>query len=337
MIDKLVVPFLLSLSGGNGGDETPRLAELFARPPQPLPCAVCGFGNSLAFVHTLSADGMRAGRAAVGLRYEQQEIDRYSDAQLLSFAQQDVDAHSYDRRMALRLGGYFGITDTLSIGVDVPWVDNRGLREAVPGVSPDVEDNGSQSALGDASLFAQWTAYRDEALGRAASVYVGAKLPTGETHAKTPAGERLEPDHQPGGGSANPMLGLAASQKVGTSLLAASTLWEFATDGSQGSNLGDIVRVNLGWGWSPEKAQQGGVTWTLMFEAVGEWRGKAEIGGLSDPNTGGTQVFASPGVRATWDGSWTCFASLGLPVLDESNGEQAGTDLRFTAGFALLF
>jgi hypothetical protein len=337
VIDKLLVPFLVSLSGGNGGEETPRLAELFAKQPQPLPCAVCGFGNSLAYVHTLSSDGLRAGRAAVGLRYEQQEIDRYSDAQLLSFAQQDVDAHSYDRRMALRLGGYYGITDSISVGVDLPWVDNVGLREAVPGVSPDVENNGSQSGLGDASLFTQWTVHRDAASGQSASLYAGAKLPTGETHKKSSGGDRLEPDHQLGSGSVNPLLGASVGQSVGNLMLTASAMYEFATEGTLSSNLGDIVRLNCGFGWSPEAMKEGSLRWTFLLEAVGEWRERAEIDGATDQNTGGSQLFVAPGVRATWNESWSSYASLSLPVVEDLNGEQADTDLRFTAGFALLF
>ncbi len=337
MLDKLLIPFFVSLSGGNGGEETPRLAELFAKQPQPLPCAVCGFGNSLSFVHTLSSDGLRAGRAAVGLRYEQQEIDRYSDDQLLSFAQQDVDAHSYDRRMALRLGGYYGITDTIALGVDLPWVDNVGLREAIPGVSPDVENNGSQSGLGDASLFAQWTFLRDATSGRSASLYAGAKLPTGETHVKSNAGERLEPDHQLGSGSVNPMLGAAVGQSFGSVMLTASAMYELATEGTLSSNLGDIVRVNGGLGWSPEAMKSGSLRWTFLLEAVGEWREKSEIDGATDVNTGGTQLFAAPGVRATWNEAWSSYVSLSLPLVEDQNGEQADTDLRLAAGFAILF
>ena len=338
MIDKLVVPFLVSLSGGNGGEETPRLAEMFAKAPQPLPCAVCGFGNSPSFVHVLSADTPKAGSGFVGLRYEQQEIDSFSDAELLAFADADLHAHSYDRRMAVRLGGSYGITDDFAIGVDLPYVDNRGLREGHhhAGTS-EVHDNGDQSGLGDASLFAQWTCYRNAEAASSVGIYAGAKLPTGDTEQKTPDGERLEADHQLGSGSVNPLLGAAVSKGYGEMSIGVSGLYELATDGSQNSNLGDIARVNAGLGWTPAGGEGSSLRFTVLFELVGEWREKSEIGGATDEDTGGTSLFAAPGVRATWDGRWSWYGSLSVPVSEDHNGVQADTDFRVTTGLAVLF
>ncbi|MEQ1633069.1 MAG: transporter [Planctomycetota bacterium] len=313
------------------------MSELFAVGPTPKPCAVCGFGSSLSFVHVLSSDGLRAGRTAVGMRYEQQEIDRYSDSELLAFAGQSVAAHSYDRRMALRLGAYYGVTDTLAIGLDLPWVNNVGLREAQDSPSPDIEDNGNQTGLGDASLTAQWTFHRDEAAGRSASLYVGAKLPTGRTHETTPGGERLEPDHQLGSGSTNPLLGLAGNQQVGQAVLGASAIYELATDGTLDSNLGDILRINLGVGWSPQQVQGNSLRWTFLLEALGEWRDRAELDGATDENTGGTQLFVAPGFRATWNEDVSCYGSVSFALVEDLNGEQADTDVRFATGFAVVF
>ncbi len=338
VIDKLLVPFFVSLSGGNGGEETPRLAELFAKQPQPLPCAVCGFGNSPSFVHVLSADSPKAGAGFAGLRYEQQEIDSFSDAELLAFADADLHAHSYDRRMALRLGASYGITDDFALGIDLPWVDNRGLREGHhhAGTS-EVHDNGDQSGLGDASLFAQWTCYRDAEAASSVGIYAGAKLPTGETHEKTPDGERLEPDHQLGSGSVNPLLGAAVSKGYGSINVGVSALYEFAMDGIQGSNLGDIARVNAGLGWTPAGSEGSALRWSLLVELVGEWREKAEIDGATDNDTGGTSLFAAPGVRATWDNRWSWYGSVSLPLSEDHNGVQADTEFRVTTGLAVLF
>jgi hypothetical protein len=289
-------------------------------------------------VHALSAETPKAGSGFAGLRYEQQEIDSFSDAELLAFADADLHAHSYDRRMALRLGASYGITDDIALGFDLPWVDNQGLREGHhhAGTS-EVHDNGDQDGFGDMSLLAQWSCYRNAEAASSAAIYAGAKLPTGDTHQKTPDGERLEPDHQLGGGAVNPLLGGAVSKSYGNLSVGVSALYEFAMDGTQGSNLGDIARLNAGLGWTPGEANSAGFRWTMLLEMVGEWREKAEIDGATDNDTGGTSLFAAPGVRATWDNRWTWYGSVSLPLSEDHNGVQADTDLRFTTGFAVLF
>ena len=97
----------------------------------------------------------RADSVSASLRLEEQQLDRYSDQQLFDFSTAGVAAHSYDRRFAVRLGAAYGVTRDLAIGIDLPWVDNQGLREANLDTPPDLEHNGSQSGLGDGTLFGQ--------------------------------------------------------------------------------------------------------------------------------------------------------------------------------------
>lgn len=71
----------------------------------------------------------------------------------------------------------------------------------------------------------------------------GVKLPTGATHRRSPGGERLDTEHQPGTGSWDPIVGLAASKAWGPVSLDCSALWRISTTGAQATELGD--RVNL--------------------------------------------------------------------------------------------
>lgn len=129
---------------------------------------------------------------------------------------------------------------------------------------------------------------------------------------------------------------MAAAPSFGDITLGASTIYELATAGTQNWNLGDILRGNVGHGWSPGAALSGAMRLTFMLEAVGEWREKAQIDGATDANIGGTQMFAAPGLRATWSDAWSCYVSLSLPLVENRNREQADTDWRFTTAFALL-
>lgn len=304
----------------------------------PLPkCETCGFGSGASFVHTLAAETPPEGSAIAGIRFDWQEMEPYSDAQLLDFSTQDVEAHSIDRSMILRAGLNYGIADRISVGFDLPFVNHRNLREAAPDTAPDFEDNGDQSGLGDLSLFGQWCCYQDDDNQRFASIYGGVRLPTGATDLRGSAGDRLEPDHQPGSGSVDPFLGLAVAQTFDALTLGASAVYTLAGDGSQDSNLGDVLRVNCGFGWLPDQDPAASSAVRLMLELTSEWHERMQFGGVADDDTGGFQLFVAPGVRLTTASGWSVFASFGLPVVQDLDGEQSEVRFRFSSGVSLSF
>lgn len=63
----------------------------------------------------------------------------------------------------------------------------------------------------------------------------------------------------------------------------------------------------------------------------GETRGKNEIAGIKDENSGGSIVFLSPGVRVS-SGKFGGFISVGMPVIEDQNGKQTDIDTRIVAG-----
>ena len=299
----------------------------------PRHCGACGFGTGESFVHTLPAETLSAGRWGVSLRFDWQEFDAFSNSELLNFAAQGVGAHSIDRGLALRAGVVHALDDRWTVGFDLPFIHNQNLREAFDNAgTPDIKGNGDQNGLGDLSAFAQWNAWRDVESRRFASLYFGTKIPTGETHETASDGERLEPDHQPGSGSFDPFVGLALSKSYGTTSMAGSTVYSFAGDGSQQSNLGDVLRVNLGLGYSPEKTEAGDGQWRWMLELNGQWHERMQIDGGTDPNSGGVQVFVSPGIRWTSLGGLSWFASIGVPLVQNLYGEQSDTEFRGSTG-----
>lgn len=337
MLSLSIPLFALPLALSTGHDEPP--ASTFPSVPLPRPCAVCGFAPNLGFVQTLNAVGPETGQGAVSARLEMQEIDRYSDAQLLASSTAGIEAHSYDRRYAARLGGIYGVTDDVAFGVDLPYVYNSSLREADTAAPPGIEDGGSQDGLGDMSIYGMWTAGRKPVEGgqRAIAFYAGAKLPSGDTQQKNPAGDRLEPDHQLGSGSVDPLVGVALSTvEMGWSL-GLSGLYTIATDGSQDSNLGDVLRTSLAIGNEVASLERNGTAVLLMLEFGFEHRERARIDGAIDENTGGTQWFVSPGLRATIDSGWSFYGSVSVPLAEDLEGEQAATQLRTAFGVAKAF
>jgi hypothetical protein len=174
----------------------------------------------------------------------------------------------------------------------------------------------------------------------------------GETDERDHEGALFETEFQPGSGSVDPLLGLAVTRRFGSASLSASVLGVFTTEGSQDTELGDIRTYNLGYAYrlggeaprerdaagteagQPPKA---GTAWDLILELNSVHRQAETIDGTKDPNSGGTRVFLSPGVRATVDEHWSAYASVGFPISEDLNGAEQETDLRAVVGVSWSF
>jgi hypothetical protein len=72
-------------------------------------------------------------------------------------------------------------------------------------------------------------------------------------------------------------------------------------------------------------------TLDLILELNGEWHDKQYIAGVADPNSGGTTVYLSPGIRAGYD-RFSGFLSVGVPIVNQHNGIQSKPDYRILTG-----
>jgi hypothetical protein len=281
---------------------------------------------------------MPLGRWAFSLRADAQEFDRFSDAELINKASQGVFTHSIDHSLVLRAGAAHALSETWTVGADLPFVHNSNLREGSDdGGTPHVEENGDQSGIGDMSLFAQWRFHADLEKSTYGSLYFGLKVPTGYTNEHGAGGDLLEPDHQPGSGSVDPFVGLAGSKSFGTTTLGSSVLYQFAGHGSQDSNLGDVLRASVAVGWSPAQASPDATLWRWMLEMNAQWHDRMKMDGAFDPNSGGAQLFLSPGLRVTWHSHLSWFASVGVPLAQNLYGVQSETNFRAATGLGFSF
>jgi hypothetical protein len=220
------------------------------------------------------------------------------------------------------------------------------------------------------SLLAQYRFFFDRAAGMQLALLVGLKLPTGDTSVRAATGERFETEFQPGGGAWEGSLGLAFTKRFGALSLDANVLYVLATEGAQDTNLGDRLLYNLALSYrltvaSPgadamyaglpppmyhggpkahhghehadeEAAPPKAPSLDLVLELNGEWHGRERIAGVADPNSGGTVVFLSPGLRLSYE-QWSGFVSFGVPVFSDLNGVQAEPDWRVLTGISVHF
>ena len=185
-------------------------------------------------VSAFGADTLDGGHWSAGLRLAYTRPEQRPDSELEALAGQDIGAHNTAYNFNASLGVAYGMSHHLTVSAELPYIHRDRLRE---GSADAVEQLGSVSGIGDVSLLAKYRLTKGEGFGFA--LIGGIKMPTGGTHRRSRSGERLETEHQPGSGSWDPIVGAAASLPLGGVQLAASGLYQVATQGAQRTRLGD--------------------------------------------------------------------------------------------------
>ena len=325
---------------------------------------------------TISAATLAQGQSSAAILFEMTKIGAFSDGRLADFASRHIHAHSMDRIVATSVAAAYGITNDLMISARLPYVTRTDIREAHHehvhggGVTNQADARGDASGVGDLTTLLHWRFHNNPAAGSQWALLGGVKAPTGATNRTDRAHELFELEFQPGSGSWDWLLGLATSQRLGIISLHANVLYTFAGTGEQRTDLGDRFQYNLAasyrligastapvatspmrLGGSDERMHHGagpglkdhahveppsGRTLDLVLELNGEWHGRQGIDGVKDPNSGGTTVYLSPGVRLSGD-KWTSFLSVGVPIVTNLYGVQAEPDYRIVSGIAVSF
>lgn len=331
-----------------------------------------GMGNTggAGPINTLSASTLEAGASVAGISFVYTDYSRLSDRTLIEATEAGIeDVHGLGTIESYALNYAYGFTRDLTIGFRLPYQKRTGIKaaEEEPGSTEvEAEDHGGSDGVGDLSLFGQYRFLNDAAGGNEAAVILGLKTPTGETGRRSPHGELLDAEFQPGSGSWDPLFGLAVTHRSGPWSFDANVLYNLVTEGTQRTDLGDQVLYNLAVsyrlsaarGHSPmfaggpghdhngdgqahaghahEAAGAAGPALDLVLELNGEWHDKQEAGGETDLNSGGHTLYVSPGLRLSVD-TWASYVSLGIPVVADMNGIQSEPEWRLVGGMSVGF
>jgi hypothetical protein len=234
-------------------------------------------------------------------------------------------------------------------------------------MSPDgINRRGNSAGFGDVTMLGQYRFHNNAANGTSAAVLFGFKAPTGSTSQRDNFGNLFEAEFQPGSGSWDGLFGAAFTKRTGRWSFDVSGLYYLISTGTQNTNLGDrflfgtAVSYRLvGATGSSKEAElheycmqprnqlqehclyhanhdhsdmmKTPYTLDLVLELNGEWHDKQRIAGIPDPNSGGTTVYISPGVRVGFD-RFSGFVSVGVPVINQHNGVQSKPDFRVLTG-----
>jgi hypothetical protein len=303
-------------------------------------------------INVFSPDTLDEGHGAIGLRILYTRPEHRSDQELEALAAQHIHAHNTDYNLSASAGAAYGITHRLTVSAELPYLRRDDLREGehshVGGLATNaVEQLGTVSGIGDLNLLAKYRLTGEK--GFRFALVGGLKLPTGSTHKHDPAGERLETEHQPGTGSWDPIVGASAAMKAGAVQFTASALYQFAGKGAQETRLGDRLQGGISiahhFGEIEEVHHHDAGeaehhhhhethdSWDTFVEVGGEWEGRQEIAGTVEGASGGTWIYAAPGVRFNSRSGWSAGVAVAVPLWQHIRNSHP--DNRFRAMVSL--
>ncbi|HLY75692.1 MAG TPA: hypothetical protein VKU80_16350 [Planctomycetota bacterium] len=287
-----------------------------------LPSAAWGdHGKGAVGGKTISPRTLHEEDASLDLGFRYQKSETFDDSRLLSGAAEGHDIHSVDWLAEFSAAFGYGVTDHLTISASVPFEVIHGFRfvDTDPNTgNPFVNGANSIVGVGDATLLGKYSLLADPI---ELAVVGGIKIPTGSTDQRTNTGDLIEADHQPGSGSWDPLVGIAAGRQFEQFWLGTSVLYRITTEGRRQFTPGQSVLFAmkaeyqiLGLGKFPRL--YGSLELSEQFTA------KDEQFGMKNQDTGGSLVGLGFGLRLRADEHLTLGGMFTVPVYQALNGLQ---------------
>ena len=223
------------------------------------------------------------------------------------------DHNEKEKNRGLTTEMIYGITANLAATIAVPYSFHK-----------EVSDPGSRlvsSGLGDVSMRLKYRFWRHDLPGiqDSAAIIAGVKLPTGDSH-DTP---------RMGSGSTDFLMGFAAARESLKWYYFGDARVKINTEGTGDLKKGNLFFADVAIGlraWPTEYLKPDLV---LMTELNWETQGKDELNGRKAQDSGGNQLFISPGFFFTYR-NWALKGGVQLPIYQSLNGEQPEDDYRFS-------
>jgi hypothetical protein len=285
--------------------------------------------------HTINPRTLHAEDASADFGFRYQRSERLSDQTLLDGAANGHDVHSVDWLAEFTASASYGITDHLMVSLSIPFEVMSGFRmgEDDPVNGPSVIEANSIVGLGDMSLLGKYSFVASEI---EMAVLVGVKMPTGVTDREDNLGDPLEPDHQPGTGSWDPLLGFAAMEQFERFSIGGSLLFRYTTEGRHEFRPGEQLTVALkaeyqiaGMGKFPRVY--------VSLELVEQYTAMDREEDVRNHDTGGSILTLGPGVRIRVNDHVTFSSTISFPIYQGLYGEQHEEKFEFLFGTGVDF
>ncbi len=230
----------------------------------------------------------------------------------------------------------YGVRPNLTLAAVVPYVDKSLRRNTADGRA-----SLDSSGIGDARIMTKWRFFTQAppAEYTALSTIAGVKLPTGEDD-ETDEGTELPIPLQPGTGSVDGILGMVFNRTWdgGRWLVNADVTYKFNGEAND-FRMGNKLNLNTGIQYRIlpyEYESYDDFTLNSVLEINAEWNEKHERNGNDVEDSGGNQIFLSPGLQAIVTENLLFETGVQVPVYRDLNS-GLGEDYRFVFGMRILF
>lgn len=288
-------------------------------------CTLGGFGGTTGAINPTAAEAPAKNKFTLGYMLEYQDWESVDVHKAHALHEEGRDAHARQNDIANSVFVGYGITDALSISLQIPYVARHA--EEVDNHEFLGEDQTS-TGLGDAILLGKYKFY-DKHFGLAG--IFGFKLPTGCTSERNELGEKFEPELQPGTGSLDYIFGLSANKRINDWLLLdSSCLYHLRTEGMQDYDFGDMVRATVSATFNVISGEDK-PTFNFITEMISQFANKDEHAGETVYDSGGTTLFFSPGISSQLTEQLKATLSAPIPFYQALGGQHQELD------FSILF
>ena len=212
--------------------------------------------------------------------------------------EQSGDEHQREAAVELT----YGLTGDWAAGLDLPWRQRENTA-------------GEESGQGDLSLFTKYRFWRQDSPGLQQSLSLVFKV-------KTDSGSR-----DISSGSTDSLLGLAYGYESRKWYRWAALRYRYNGENDQGLRRGNRLLYDLVVGIRPRQTgyREPDTVWMLELNGEYGWRDEAHGAPLRD--SGGHEIFLSPGLMWTLR-NFALKAGVQLPALSRLNETQPKTDYR---------
>ncbi len=212
----------------------------------------------------------------------------------------------------------YGINSDLAVFGVLPYQDKQ-LKLSTGGS----RISRSASGFGDATVFARYTAYKQNKPGKNFRIapFAGFKMPTGKDDNRDSLG-KLPASVQLGSGSWDPLIGVVTTYQTLNYQLDGQISYQ-AKNEANNFEAGDVTRLDgsLQYRLLPKTLTGGGTPGFLYGIIEANWinQQKNRTNGIADKNSNGSRFFLSPGIQYVTR-RWITEAAIQIPVLQDLNG-----------------
>ena len=229
----------------------------------------------------------------------------------------------------------YGVTSDLALFGILPYLDKRLELTDASGQRIARSTRG----IGDGRLFGRYTAFQKDMRGSNFRIapFAGVELPTGDDDASDRFG-RLPQPLQLGSGSWDPFFGVVATYQTLDYQVDAQVAYQVNTEANNFES-GDEVRFDASVQYRLWPRELGsGVPGFLYGVLEGNLirQERDEVGGVDDPDSGGTTLFIAPGLQYVTK-RWIVEAIVQVPVVQDLHGAALEDDYIVRAGFRVNF